>query len=114
MNKQAKNIFFYVSSILILGAAIVYYFLPAIAGYLMIAGVAGFAAVTFTSPYPGKSFRGKRLFNIQIFAVLLMIGAAYLMNVQMNQWVILMLLAAIFTLYSSILISKELEKEGKE
>jgi phosphatidylserine synthase len=114
MNLQTKNILYRVSAVLILVAAIVYYFLSDMAGYIMVAGVAGFTAVTFSSPYPGKSLRGKRLFNIQVFAVLLMVVSAYLMHEKMNQWVITLLLAALFTLYSSVLISKELEKEEKK
>jgi phosphatidylserine synthase len=114
MTQQTKNILYPVSAILILAAAVIYYFLPAVAGYIMVAGVAGFAAVTFTSPYPGKSLRGKRLFNIQVFAVLLMFVSAYLMYEKINQWVITLLLAALFTLYSSVLIPRELEKEKEK
>ncbi|MDR1810553.1 MAG: hypothetical protein LBR34_09175 [Prevotella sp.] len=114
MNQRTKDILYPVSAMLILAAAVIYYFFPDAAGYIMVAGVAGFAAVTFTSPYPGKSLRGKRLFNIQVFAVLLMFVSAYLMYEQMNQWVITLLLAAVFTLYSSALIPGELEKEKKD
>jgi phosphatidylglycerophosphate synthase len=113
MNKQTKNIILPVSALLILAAAAGYFFIPAVAGYLMIAGVAGYAAVTLASPYPGKSLRGKRLFRIQLFAVLLMAASAYLMYEQMNQWVVTLLLSAIFTLYTSVMLPKEWDREDK-
>jgi phosphatidylglycerophosphate synthase len=111
MTQQTKNILYPASSILILVAAVIYYFFPHIAGYILLAGVAGVALVTFTSPYEGESLRGKRLFNIQIVAVILMFISAYLMYEQMSQWVITLLLSAIFTFYSTVMMAKELEKE---
>ena len=113
MDKRIKDISHFVSAVLIIVAAVLYSFVPEKAGYVMIAGVIGFAIVTFQSPYPGKSIRGKRLYGIQVFAVVLMSVSAYLMYAQMNQWVITLLLSAILTLYSAILLPKELEKEDK-
>ncbi|NDV78009.1 hypothetical protein [Dysgonomonas sp. 511] len=106
-NQKTKNIFFQISAIVILLAAIVYYFEAGIAKYMMIAGVAGFTAVVFTSPYRGKSLRAKRLFNIQIFAVLLMAVSAYLMFVDINFWPVILLVSAILTLYCTIILPKE-------
>lgn len=114
LNPKVKNVFFQISAIIILVAAIVYYFDPTIAKYLMIVGVAGFAAITFTTPYPGKSIRGKRLFNIQILAVLLMAVATYIMYIDMKEWVIILLVSAILTLYSSILLPNVYKKEQEE
>ena len=114
MNQNTKNIVYPISALLILLAAVIYYFLPDVARYVMIVGVIGLAAVTFTSPYPGKSIRGKRLFNMQVFAVILMAVSAVLMYMMMNQWVVPLLLSAILIFYSSILLPKELEKENKE
>ena len=113
MDQKTKNILYPVSAILILAAALGYFSFPAVAGYVMIVGVLGVAIVTFTSPYPGESLRGKRLFNIQVFAVLLMAISASLMFLMISQWVVSLLLAGILTLYCSILLPKELEKEEK-
>jgi phosphatidylserine synthase len=110
-NPKLKNTLFQISAILILVAAVVYYFRPEIAGYVMIAGAIGYTAITFTSPYPGKSFRGKRLFNIRVLATLLMCVSAYLMFIDMNGWVVTLLIAAILTLYSTIAMSIEYRKE---
>ena len=113
-NPKLKNILFQVSAILILLAAIIYYFQPEIAKYILIAGAVGYTAITFTTPYPGKSIRGKRLFNITVLAALLMCVSAYLMFVNITGWVVTILIAAILTLYSTIAMSMEYKKEQKD
>lgn len=114
INPKHKNILFQISAILIILAAIVYYFDTTIAKYVMIVGVSGFAATTFTTPYPGKSMRGKRLFNIQILAVLLMCVSTYLMFVDMSGWVVTLLISAILILYASIALPLAYKKEQEE
>lgn len=113
-NSKIKSIFFQISAIIILLAAAIYYFETTVAKYMMIAGVAGFAAIVFTTPYPGKSIRGKRLFNIQILAILLMVVSTYLMFVDISGWVVTLLIAAILTLYSTIVTSNVYKKEQEE
>lgn len=113
MNKS-KDFIFKLSALLILAAAISYIFNPVIAAYIMAVGVFGFTAITFTTPYPGKSLRGKRLFSIQIFGIAFMAIATYLMFVQKNEWVISMLVAAFLLLYTTLMLSKEYKKEKKE
>ncbi|WP_165022993.1 MULTISPECIES: hypothetical protein [unclassified Dysgonomonas] len=114
LNPKAKNIFFQVSAILILLSAIAYNFDLTVGRYAMIIGVAGFAASVFTTPYPGKSIRGKRLFNIQVFAVLLMAVSAYLMFVNMSEWVVILLIASLLTLYCSIVLPRAYKEEQEE
>lgn len=111
---KIKIIIFQLSAILILSAAVLYTFDPDVAKYTMIIGVAGYAATTFTTPYPGKSIRGKRMFNIMIFAVLLMAVAAYLMFAGMKQWIICLFIAAVLTLYGSIMLPRIYKKEQEE
>lgn len=113
MNKS-KDFIFKLSALLILAAAISYIFNPVIAAYIMAVGVLGFATITFTTPYPGKSLRGKRLFSIQIFGIAFMAIATYLMFVRKNEWVISMLVAAFLLLYTTLMLSKEYKKEKKE
>lgn len=114
MNQKTKDTVYFISAMLVLFAAVTYYFNPNIARYIMVPGVVGLGIVVFMSPYPGKSLRGKRLFNMQVFAVLLMAVSACLMFMMMNQWVVPLLIAGILILYSSVLLPKELEKENKE
>lgn len=113
-NEKFKNILFQISAILILIAAVLFNFNPSIAPYLMIFGVAGFGAVIFTTPYPGKSIRGKRLFNIQILAVVLMAVATYLMFENMSEWIVTLLVSAVLTLYCSIVLPRVYKKENEE
>ncbi len=113
MNKT-KDFIFKLSALLILAAAISYIFNPIIAAYIMAVGVIGFAGVTFTTPYPGKSLRGKRLFSIQIFGIVFMAISTYLMFKRVNEWVIPLLIAALLLLYSTFMLSREYEKEKKD
>lgn len=114
LNPKIKNLFFQVAAILILIAAVIYYFDVNIAKYIMLVGVAGFAASILTTPYPGKSLRGKRLFNIQVLAVILMAVATYLMFIDMGGWVVLLLISALLTLYCSIVLPQVYKKEQEE
>ena len=111
--QKTKDLFFKVSGILILLAAIVYFFLPQVAPWVMAFAVATFSAITVTSPYPGKSIRGKRLFNFQILACVFLVVATYLMFKQRSEWPLIMIIGAVFLLYASIVLPKELEKENK-
>ncbi|HLW08843.1 MAG TPA: hypothetical protein VKX35_00465 [Fermentimonas sp.] len=106
-----KDFLFRLSGMLILLSVAFYMFLPDLAPWIMSVSVLIFSAITISNPYPGKSVRGKRLFNFQVFSCLLMIAATYLMFKQRNEWVLLMIAAAIFMLYAVIAIPKELDKE---
>lgn len=116
LNQKLKTIIFQISAIVILAAAVIHNFDTTIAKYMLIAGAVGFGATTFTTPYPGKSLRGKRLFNIQIFSVLLICVSAYLMFVDMSGWVITLLISALLTLYCAIAlpIAYKKEQEGEK
>ena len=106
-----KDFLFRLSGMLILLSVAFYMFLPDLAPWIMSVSVLLFSSITISNPYPGKSVRGKRLFNFQVFSCLLMIAATYLMFKQRNEWVLLMIAAAIFILYAVIAIPKELDKE---
>ena len=114
MSNKTKDFIFKLSAILILIAAVAYLINPLVASYVMIIGVVGFTATTFMTPYPGKSIRGKRLYNIQIFGVIFMVMATYLMFVRRNEWVVPMFIAGVLISYSSILLPKVYEKENED
>lgn len=107
-----KSLIYKLSALLILFSAIGYMFIPHIATYIMAFSVVVFTVITATTPYPGKSIRGKRLFNFQIFSCVMMIIATYLMFKQRNEWVLAMIVGAIFMLYAAVMIPKEIEKEN--
>lgn len=98
-------------AILILIAAFGYIIIPDIAKWLMAVGVAALLISTALTPYPGKSIRGKRLYNFQIISCMLMAVSAYLMFTNNNIWSLTMMAGAVFLLYAAIMIPKELEKE---
>ena len=108
-----KSVLYKISGVLILVSAIMYMSYPVIAPWIMAFSVALFSVITVTSPYPGKSIRGKRLFNLQILSCLLMIVASYLMFKNRSEWVLIMVAGAVFLLYSSFVLPRELEKENK-
>lgn len=113
-NNQIKDFIFKVSAILILIAVCAYLFNPFVASCIMIIGVIGFTITTFMTPYPGKSIRGKRLYNIQILGIVFMIVATYLMFERWNEWVVPMFIAGVLISYSSILLPKVYENEKKD
>ncbi len=114
MTKKTKETIFQISALLILFAAVFYNFRPDIARYVMIPAVVGFGVTTFLNRYKGDNFRAKRLFNMQVFAVLIMAAATYFMFMYLSQWVMLMLVSAILILYSSIMLSKIENKENDD
>ncbi|NLJ00949.1 MAG: hypothetical protein GX371_07360 [Bacteroidales bacterium] len=111
--RSIKDLFYRLSGILILLSALLYLFAPVIAPWIMAFSVALFTVLTITTPYPGKSIRGKRLYNFQILTCLLMIVATYLMFQHRNEWALAMIVGALFLLYSSIMIPKVLEEERR-
>ena len=111
MKYNFKSVLYRISAILILVFIVAYSFQPVIAVWGMVVSVSLFSAITLTNPYPGKSIRGKRLFNFQVLACLLMVVATFLMYIGRNEWPLLLLISAILFLYSSILLQKEIDKE---
>lgn len=107
-----KDIFYKISAFTILLSAVLYLVYPGIASWIMVVSVVVFTVTTAMSPYPGKSIRGKRLYNFQIISCLLMFVAAYFMFEGDNLWALFMLIAALFMLYSAIQLPAELKKEG--
>ena len=111
MKYNIKSFLYKASALLILIFIVLYSFQPTVAVWGMVVGVSLFSAITLTNPYPGKSVRGKRLFNFQVFACVLLMVATYLMYAGRNEWPILLLISAVFLFYSSIVLQKELDKE---
>lgn len=114
MKYNFKNIVYKISALFILIFTIAYSFIPEWAVWGMVVSVSLFSAITLASPYPGKSIRGKRLFNFQVFACLLLVVATFLMYKQRNEWPVLLLISAIFLLYSAFALDIELNKERSE
>lgn len=114
LNPKIKNLFFQISAIIVLLSAIIHNFNPDIAKYTMMLGVAGFAASVITSRYQGKSMRGRRLYNMQVFAAIFMLISACLMYLDMQAWVIMLLISALLILYSTLMMASTYRKEIEE
>lgn len=114
MEHNIKSIVYKISALLILVFAIAYSFIPQVSVWGMVVSVSLFSAITMSTPYPGKSIRGKRLFNFQVIACLLMVVATFLMFKEYNEWPLSFLISAILLLYSSFALPKELEKEKRK
>jgi hypothetical protein len=85
---------------------------PLIAPYTLGLGAIGLTVGTLLNPYPGKSFRGKRLFNMQVFGALFMIAAAVFMYFNLKYWVMCLMIGAVLTLYAGFMIPRVLRKEN--
>ncbi len=114
MTHNIKSIVYKASALFILAFTIAYSFIPDIAVWGMVVSVSLFSAITMTTPYPGKSVRGKRLFNFQVLACMLMVVATYLMYIGRNEWPLILFISAILLLYSSIILQKVFENEQAE
>lgn len=111
MTTKTKETIFQISALLILFAAVFYNFRPDVARYVMIVAVIGYAGATLINRYKGDNLRAKRLFNMQVFAIITMGIGTYFMYRYMNEWVMFMLISALLILYSSIIISRTKDKE---
>jgi len=111
---KVKDVFFRVAGVIILFAAAGYGFMPTVVPWIMAVGVAAFTVITIITPYPGKSIRGKRLYNFKLLSCILMAVSTYLMFRQRNEWAMVMLVAMVFLLYSALTLPKEFEKEKRE
>ena len=111
------------------GAAMVM-FLPSVATYVFAIGALAYVAMQFQQRYEGTNFTIQRLRRIMLMSDVLLILAAALMfadrgnplgldhltwlNYIHNNWMVLLLLAAIIQLYTVFRIDAELQKEAKK
>ena len=113
MNQQTRNILFMVSSIaVIIGAAMPLFMLkmPWVP-YIYAFGAAGMAVCRLTFRYKGKNFRLKRLYHIETFSSLFLVASSYFMFKEDPDWIMLLTVAAVLQLYTSILIPRVSKKE---
>lgn len=90
-----------------------------IAPYIYSAGALLFASMQMLARYEGESMIIRRLRRQQIFGALLLLVSGVLMFGQQfrlmymrrNEWLVVMLIAAVFELYAAFRIPAELEKE---
>ena len=111
---KTKDILFKIAAIFIVLATIYYSFNPVIASYIMIGASAIYIICVFTSRYMGESLRGKRLYNINVFGAILMGVSSYLMYRHDRLWALLLFIAAILTIYATLMLSKVIKEDSQK
>jgi hypothetical protein len=114
MSDKIKTYIYQFSAIVVLLSAVFFSVNPFIAPYTLGLGAIGLTIGTLLNPYPGKNFRGKRLFNMQVFGALFMIAAAVFMYFNLKYWVMCLSIGAVLTLYAGIMIPKVFKKESED
>ena len=113
MSDKIKVYIYQFSAIVVLLSAVLFSVNPLIAPYTLGFGALGLTVGTLLNPYPGKNFRGKRLFYMQVFGALFMIASAVFMYFNLKYWVMCLLIGAVLTLYAGFMIPKILKKENE-
>lgn len=114
MSDKVKTYIYQFSALIVLLSAVLFSINPIVAPYTLGIGAIGVVVGTLMNPYPGKSFRGKRLFNMQVLGALFMLASAIFMYFKVSYWVACLLIAAFLTLYAGIMIPRVLKKEKEE
>ena len=127
---RLQNAIFAIGAVLMLTGAAMVMFLPSVATYVFAIGALAYVAMQFQQRYEGTNFTIQRLRRIMLMSDVLLILAAALMfadrgnplgldhltwlNYIHNNWMVLLLLAAIIQLYTVFRIDAELQKEAKK
>ena len=125
-----QSILFAVGALLMLVGAVMGMVIKSVAPYVFAVGVLAFVGVQIQQRYEGDNLTIQRLRRIMLFSDVLLVGAAFLMfadygnplgldiitylNYIHNNWVVVLLLAALIQLYSVFRIDSELKKEAKK
>lgn len=129
LNKWQNAIFVVGALLMVVGAAagiFKWYYFP----YVYALGAIGYTSMQMLQRYEGRDFTICRLRRIMVFSdVLLLLTAVFMFASQdnslgldriiylqyvNNNWVVVLLVAAILQLYTTYRISSELEKEAKK
>ena len=127
---KLQNIIFTIGALLMVVGAAMGMFVRGVAPYIYTVGALAFVSMQLQQSYEGANFTISRLRRIMIISdiLLLLVGAlmfadygnpfeldqiTYLKYIH-NNWVVVLLLAAILQLYTVYRISSELEKEKKK
>lgn len=83
-----------------------------IASYIYLVGAVLFCVAQMLDFYKGESFVLKRLRLQQIIgAILLVVTGVLMLLLHHNEWIVCLMVAVVFELYSAFRIPKEYEKE---
>ena len=129
LNKWQNAIFVVGALLMVVGAVagiFKWYYFP----YVYALGAIGYTSMQMLQRYEGRDFTIRRLRRVMVFSdVLLLLTAVFMFSSQdnslgldriiylqyvNNNWVVVLLVAAILQLYTTYRISSELEKEAKK
>ena len=129
LNKWQNAIFVVGALLMVVGAVagiFKWYYFP----YVYALGAIGYTSMQMLQRYEGRDFTIRRLRRVMVFSdVLLLLTAVFMFASQdnslgldriiylqyvNNNWVVVLLVAAILQLYTTYRISSELEKEAKK
>lgn len=105
---------YYVGGVMLLLGAVSKMLYPEYASYIYTAGAVLFAVMQFLCRYRGGGTTLKRLVFQQQLGGLCLIAAGVLMFTHVrNEWIVAMLVGALFELYTAFRIPQEVEKLNK-
>lgn len=118
---KLQQILFYVGGVLILVGAVLNPITSDVAPYVYSVGALLFASMQIYAGYEGDSFVIRRLRRQQVIGALLLVlsgaamfGKAYdIPYTKHNEWMVVMVVAALLELYTAFRIPAELKKEEK-
>lgn len=127
---KLQNAILAIGALLMLAGAAMGMFLKDVAPYIFAVGAVAFVAMQVQQRYEGDNFTIQRLRRIMLMSDVLLILAAALMfadygnpfgldqltwlNYIHNNWVVVLLIAAVLQLYTVLRIDAELQKEAKK
>jgi hypothetical protein len=107
VNKKIKNYLFYLSACALIVAALLYSTQWEYAPYLYAVASAGIALYYMTTPYRGENKRIRRLHGYLVLAGLLLVVSSYFLFKGRQEWLICLLVSAVFQLYVAAVRKKE-------
>lgn len=127
---KLQTIIFAIGALLMVAGAVAALFWPHGAPYLFAVGAMGYTSMQMLQRYEGSNFIIRRLRRIMLISDVLLLLTALLMiagsgnplgmgwisylSLVRNNWVVVLLIAAVLQLYTTLRISSELEKEAKK
>lgn len=108
MKEKFNSYIYMISAVAVLFSSALYIVQPFYMRYIFAVGAAGMAVSRLALRYEGGNLRLRRLYRLQKFAPLMIVGASYFMfkDPIHNQWIPLLLIAALIELYTSFIIGK--------
>ncbi len=107
MSEKFKNYLFYIAAILLVVSAALYHIEKEYIPYVYAVASAGVALYYMTTPYKGEDKRIRRLHGYLVLSGILLVASSYFMFKGRQEWLICLLVSAVFQLYVALVRKKE-------